>query len=298
MNKKGGAFKVMGIILLCLILIFIILSVIGNGDKNKTPYSEKNYSSINKGVGFLSRGNFVEDLKTANEVGLVFLNAASSNGEIPEIIVVGFESGYIDYPVPNMAGDADLENQKKAYSELIKKYKPHYIGLGNEIELMPDKNEFVSIYNELYDSVKSECEDCVVYPTFQYENFEPNLARQMKMDLLVFTSYPFIKYSDIKDIPSDYYLQAKEIDDEKNLKVAFTEIGWTALLDYRSGYEDFDSTQVAFYKKFKDLTDNLDIDFVGWGLLYGAPEVGAEWEDMGLLDSQGNKKQIFEEFRK
>jgi hypothetical protein len=288
-------------LLLGLLAVVIILALVQSlklvaSRQPSLPESDqaqnKNWDEARKGVGFHTKNSLASDLRAANEIGLVFLNAAAVNGRVPQIIKLGFEGGHLDFPVPNMAGDAkDPDGLKRAYLELVRDYQPVLIGLGNEIERMADRDEFVRIYPDLYAAVKAECPYCVVYPVFQYEAFDAALARQLPLDLLVFTSYPFARYSSVSSIPSDYYAAAGRVARELGVEVGFTEIGWPTLEPFSSGSPD---VQSAFYRRFLELTSDLNLRFVSWGLLYGAASAGPEWADMGVLDDSGQRKPLFE----
>ncbi len=253
----------------------------------------KQYLNTSSGVGFVFHDDFATDLQRANEVGLSFFNAPSLDGEVPEVIRAGFELGYNDLPVPNMAGGSvsDMDGLKQAYLELVRQYDPVFIGLGNELELMTHKSEFVGAYNGIYDAIKAECSDCIIYPTFQYERFEPELIDNLKIDLLALTSYPFARYANLNDIPSNYYDQAFDIASRLDIPVAFTEIGWTHLPAYLSGYSTAGESQAAFYERFSEIIDGRNVQFVSWGLLYGSPETGEEWADLGLYSLDGSRKE-------
>lgn len=248
-----------------------------------------NYMNISTGVGFATKGEFVEDLKAADALGLVFLNARADGGEIPEIIRVGFELEYIKHPVPNMAGGAeDTEGLRRAYFDLVERYNPVFIGLGNELELMADTESFVEFYLDFYPELKSRCPDCIIYPVFHYEQLNSELVELLPMDLLVVTSYPFAKYASIHNIPDDYYKPLAVLASNKGVKIGFTEIGWTKLYD--SGEKD---VLTAFYNRFNELIASMDVQFVSWGILYDIPEHGEEWGSVGLLREDGSKKPVY-----
>lgn len=97
-------------------------------------------------------------------------------------------------------------------------------------------------------------------------------------------------------LPADFYDLAVETARLKGIGLAFSEIGWTHLEPFRSGHETADEAQAAFYARFKDILDasradsDVEVEFVSWGLLYGADGIGAEWEDLGLYHRDGTEK--------
>ncbi len=154
---------------------------------------------------------------------------------------------------------------RKAYREaalgIVRAVRPLYLSLGNEVNRWyeqygaesSDPNGFqhyVSLYSEIYDAVKELSPETQVFCTFAREivaqNREADLAvlgmfEAEKMDLLVFTSYPYsvkgINRPD--DIPDNYYARALTYVPGKPF--GFTELGWPALEDFggEEGQADF-----------------------------------------------------------
>jgi len=111
---------------------------------------------------------------------------------------------------------------------LVREFNPKYLGLASEINTYlgahpDDADNFISLYHEVYEQVKSETPDTQIFVTFQWEGlnnvlvaasdgrtafdinwdqveiFEPNL------DVWVISSYPFVAFQSGADIPLDYY---------------------------------------------------------------------------------------------
>lgn len=111
---------------------------------------------------------------------------------------------------------------------IVRQFHPHYLGLASEINTYMDAHpddapNFVSLYNEIYQTVKAEAPDTQIFVTFQWEDlnnlfpaaaegrgpyqtdwdevevFEPNL------DLWVISTYPFVVFKSGADIPDNYY---------------------------------------------------------------------------------------------
>lgn len=107
-------------------------------------------------------------------------------------------------------------------------FHPRYLGLASEINTYADAfpedfPNYVSLYNEVYATVKAESPQTQVFVTFQWEDlnnlipgadegrarfhtnwelvdaFEPNL------DLWVISTYPFGAFHSASEIPADYY---------------------------------------------------------------------------------------------
>lgn len=110
---------------------------------------------------------------------------------------------------------------------VVKNYKPDYLALGVEINMLYERNRdqfdaFVSLYKEAYDQAKAANPQTKVFPTFQFEDllgtfgtihpphWEVLDAFQGKMDALAISTYPFLaQIHSASDIRPDYYSQIK-----------------------------------------------------------------------------------------
>jgi len=183
------------------------------------------------------------------------------NGMIP-LIHLSFIGSNLTLVVPPGMGNATLSDPawRKAYEtaalNVVRASRPLFLSLGNEVNLWYEKygaadgnpngfQNFVSLYNQIYDWVKKLSPQTHVFCTFAREivskNREAdlsvlNLFNQSKMDLLVFTSYPYA-VAGVKspsDLPSDYYSRALKYMPGKPF--GFSELGWMAN-DYFGGEE-------------------------------------------------------------
>lgn len=111
---------------------------------------------------------------------------------------------------------------------VVREFQPRYLGLSSEIntylETYPEEVvHYLTLYNEVYNLVKTEAPETQIFVTFQWENlnnlgifereghrayetkweqiemFEPNL------DVWAISTYPFVVLSSGADIPNDYY---------------------------------------------------------------------------------------------
>src|ERR1700690_207357 len=123
-------------------------------------------------------------------------------------------------------------NIRSAYKNytlwVVKMFHPRYLGLASEINTYMDTHpddaqNFISLYNEIYQSVKSEAPDTKIFVTFQWEelnNLIPQIANgrarlqpnwvqveafEPNLDVWVISSYPFVAFKSGADIPADYY---------------------------------------------------------------------------------------------
>jgi hypothetical protein len=111
---------------------------------------------------------------------------------------------------------------------VVREFKPHFLGLASEINTYADAHpkdfpNFVSLYKEVYDLVKTEAPDTQIFVTFQWEDLnnlfpEANESRpayqtnwdqveafEPRLDLWVISSYPFVAFESGGQIPGDYY---------------------------------------------------------------------------------------------
>jgi hypothetical protein len=110
---------------------------------------------------------------------------------------------------------------------ILREFKPKYLGLASEIntymESHPDDAvNFLSLYRETYNAIKSESPETQVFVTFQWEqlnnlggfensgvnnqiHWEQIEIFEPQLDLWVISSYPFITFRSGADIPADYY---------------------------------------------------------------------------------------------
>lgn len=111
---------------------------------------------------------------------------------------------------------------------ILREFNPRYLGLASEINTYfdahpEDADNYMSLYQDVYQQVKAEAPETQVFITFQWEDlnnlipfsaegreayeinwdqveaFEPNL------DLWVISSYPFVIFESAGKIPADYY---------------------------------------------------------------------------------------------
>lgn len=138
---------------------------------------------------------------------------------------------------------------KQAVLDVVKASKLLYLSIGNEVNRWyerygtdeSDPNEFqhyVSLYEEIYDSVKEVSPHTKIFCTFAREIVDENREADLtvlamfnpeKMDILVLTSYPYA-VRDIKrpsDIPDDYYSRVSSYMPDKPF--GFSEVCWPSI---------------------------------------------------------------------
>ena len=208
----------------------------------------------------------------AGDWGRVFIKGyIYGNGMYPLVHLSFMGAGLTLATPPGMEG-ATLSDgawraaYKQAALDVVRVVQPCYLSLGNEVNRWyeaygVDKSNpngfqhYVSLYEEIYDAVKAASPQTKVFCTFAREIVSEHREADLKvlqlfnpdkMDLLVWTSYPYAVRG-IKrpsDIPDNYYSQVSAYMPGKPL--GFSELGWSSLeaLGGEQGQADF-LTQVA-----------------------------------------------------
>ncbi len=206
------------------------------------------------------------------------------------------------------------EEYKNSIVNFAEKYKPEYLGMGIEVNILYEKSpedfeDFVGFYSEVYDSIKEKSPETKVFTVFQLEKMkglngglfggenDPTksewflLEEFPKSDLVAFTTYPSLIYKDPSEIPNEYY---SEIEQHTSKPIGFTEIGWHSGKTI-TGWESSEEEQDEFVSRFFELSEELDKELVIWSFLYDQETI-EPFNSMGLYDSNGNEKLAWEEW--
>jgi hypothetical protein len=160
-------------------------------------------------------------------------------------------------------------------------YKPAYLALSVEVDMyFAAKGDgafrnFLSLYFQAYDEVKSVSKDTLVFPTFQYEDMlglfntgglqRPtwNLVQrfQPKIDMLAVSSFPGIVFGNVHQVPADYYMALKDRIDKP---VAIVSTGWSSARGAEG--DTGENQQVAFIYRILGAADDLKAHLVVWYL--------------------------------
>ncbi|MBI4336939.1 MAG: hypothetical protein HY683_03820 [Chloroflexi bacterium] len=209
---------------------------------------------------------------------------------------------------------ATVTSYRESAHAFAEKYKPHYLGLGIEVNILYEKSPadfdgFVGLFGEVYDAVKSASPDTKVFTVFQLERMkglhgglfggtnDPSkvqwhlLDRFSRSDIIAFTTYPDLIYKDPKDIPSDYYA---EIAQHTSKPIVFVEVGWHSAASPR-GWESSEAEQGEFVKTFFDQTRDLRSEIVIWSFMYDQSTI-EPFNSMGLLRSDGGERPAWQEW--
>lgn len=263
--------------------------------------------------------NFWDDTDTSSEVYGIHTNwndtrliqTASKNTEADLVVLLGMQT----------PGDWEkVEDIKLVIKENLDNYSQiKYLGVGNEINLIEEAYpseffEFRQALLDISDYMRQNYPDIAFFTTFNYETIIGNgyltgkadlrgsrldlaLELQESVDLVVFTSYPFLDYSSASSMPDNYYEPLLGF----SKPVAFSEIGWLTRDNYfgssqfliDNGYSGSENEQVEFLNRFLVLTQKLNLEFVNWAFLHDYAdwrnEPVSDISDTQLFDSVGLK---------
>jgi len=246
----------------------------------------------------------------SGEWGQTFVKQLIRGNGMTPIIHLSFTSSGLTLATPPGMEKATLSDPawrnayKQAALDVVKTIRPKYLSLGNEVNKWFEKygeegpngfKNYVSLYEEIYDAVKKISPETIVFVVFAREivseNREANLEvlrlfNPEKIDLLVFTSYPYAlgKTSPSK-IPDDYYLKAASYMPGKHF--GFSEIGWPSLDAFGGEQAQADFITQATTRLTRNQGINLQL--FGWPWLHDLNENDA----IGLIKFNGVEKQAY-----
>jgi len=207
------------------------------------------------------------------------------HGMFPLVHMSFIDTGMTLVTPPGMAG-ATLADPawRAAYRQaalaIVRAIRPRFLSLGNEVNRWFEHygtggpngfDQFVSLYEETYDSVKALSPECIVFCTFSRELVAENrpadlsvidLFDKARLDLLLLTSYPYALagINRPSDIPDDYYACAAGRLPDKPF--GFSEVGWPSSAEF--GGEE---AQAEFLDQLTGrLTtgQHVAMEFLGW----------------------------------
>jgi hypothetical protein len=206
--------------------------------------------------------------------------------------------------------DGTLRSAFISYSKyLALNYKPAYMAVGVEVDLFYQAKgdaafrNFQSVYFEAYDAIKSESEDTVVFPTFQYENMNGILkpdSKQLlwglvsrfepKIDMLAVSSFPNSVYPVVSQLPADYYTA---IDSRTDKPIAFTSVGWSSATRPGDIGAEGVAEQTEYLHRLLSQSETIDARMVVWYLGQDRklePNTPDPLAGMGLTDADSKPK--------
>lgn len=198
----------------------------------------------------------------------------------------------------------------------VTKYTPDMIGLGIEVNTLAAKRPsdyaaFRELFAQAAQKIHSISPDTEVFTTFQVERMkglhgglfggknDPVAATWDLLDdfpdadLVGFTTYPGIIYSNPEDIPAEYYT---ELSQKTSKSIIVSELGW--FRDGPAGWESSVAEQADFIERFGQLTDSLTLRAIIWSFLYDQPAAAVPFDTAGLLQAGLTDSEAFEAWQK
>ncbi len=234
------------------------------------------------------------------------------NGMFP-IVNLSFIGSGMTLVTPPGIREGTLENAewRKAYVEaavgVVRQVRPLYLSLGNEVnrwyERYGAKNgdpngflNYVSLYNETYDAIKRLSPRTVVFCTFAREIVSENREADLtvlkmfdpnKLDMLVFTSYPYaVKgIQRPEKIPDDYYAKAFNYVPEKPF--GLSEVGWADLAVF--GGERSQADFITQVSRRLTTDQGIKLQLLGWPWLSALDDN----DPISLVKTDGTQRQSY-----
>lgn len=189
--------------------------------------------------------------------------------------------------------DNYLQNHDEHFKHVVKTiaedYEPEYLVVGIEVnhhlyrESNQFWNDFVVVYQQLYDEIKADYPQINIGTNFLLEDMRGELVMhptscwelineiENKSDFVSFTTFPFLVHNHPEDIPHDYF---EEINDYSSLPVIITETGWPTQPITQPDLPNIsatESTQVEFIQTLIDRTCDLnDLEAIVWAFPHDA----------------------------
>lgn len=247
-----------------------------------------------------SRG--IEDLK--------FISGMSRKNNLKLFVVIdplSPDREKIDPALPRSIGanfrDRKVREAFKNYSlRIAREFRPHYMGLGSEINIYLSKHpgeirDFFSLYRETCNDIKKILPDTKITSTFQFETLSGvagNTAQwqilklfEPKLDAVAITTYPSPWFETPDKMPPDYYSKIKKYT-RKPIIVA--ESGWPSEGEKR--YHASAENQERFLLRFIELNKDVKLKLWIWWFLHDWKSGGYAdfFKTMGLISADGKEK--------
>jgi hypothetical protein len=279
------------------------------------------------GVGCTDFREYAEKLAE----GLHMDQLIRGNGMFP---VIGFsfiskdpESGLLIVKTSEGLEGATLSDAewRSAYKQEVldgvEAVKPLYLIVGNEVNRWYEQygvggengfDQFVSLYEDIYDAVKERSPETYVFCVFSREIVDElreadlealTLFDPDKLDILVFTSYPHSVRTDAEgemlqdphnhpsDIPDDYYSRVFDKIDMADKPFGFSEISWPAAEFYGGEQGQVDLLDEALGRLTVD--QGIDLHLFAWAFLHDLRET----DDTGLIKRDGTERLVYDAWK-
>lgn len=215
----------------------------------------------------------------------------SGDGSIPGTVEYAYAMGQrpvIVLGIRDAVGDpAKVAALETMLASLVQTYPVEYLGLGNEIDDVADFEATASLVEDLTALVHALGTGTRVFTVFQYERMLQRadaaamVARLPTLDVVGFTSYPFLLHTTTSDVPKRYY---DPVSDWTSKPIVLTEIGWVTRHNH-PGYswiQGSETEQAAFVQLFRDrLAPRLNLELANWAFVHDF----ADWSENDPIQS-------------
>ncbi|WP_435363805.1 hypothetical protein [Haloarchaeobius sp. DYHT-AS-18] len=247
------------------------------------------------------------ELGTPESGGTAVAQLAGEFGYTPvvEVNVFAGSSGELNRPLTEETIEENVELARAFAIE----HRPAFLGLGVEVDTFYRENpdafqRYVTLVEVAAQAVKDAVPETTVGIGFQLERLrglrggifggenDPDDANWElldffpSVDVLTFTTFPGMIYTDPADIPDDYYTS---VFDRADRPVGITETGWTAETVV-SGWESSEAKQARYVERLFELTADVDLALAIWSFVYDQPGTPTAFETMSLRRPDGSPR--------
>jgi hypothetical protein len=206
--------------------------------------------------------------------------------------------------------DSRIQSALKGYvTYVVSNYHPEYLAIGVEINMLYERNrvqfnDFVTLYDQLYQVAKAAQPNIQVFPTFQLEDllgatgdvhpphWEVLNAFMGKMDAFAFSTYPYLGgIQSAASLPENYYAQVK---DHWQGPILITSAGYPSAPVSGQAVVGTEQDQQAFLNRLLGDAEKNGFCLVSWEAAldpsYAVTGTNTAFKDTGLRRSDGANK--------
>jgi hypothetical protein len=224
---------------------------------------------------------------------------------VDPIVALGWDFEIVD----DTYFSRNLPEIRNTVRAILDNFELDYLAFGVEANrLIPEVSQaafldYVAAYQEVYDLVKFHSPETRVFAIFQLEylkgaallsglEFEPHWEAldhfEGRLDLVGLTIYPFLEYTSVAEIPTDYY---QEIPQYIDLPIAITEMAWIS--EDVSIIQGSEQAQIDFLLGILEETRDWDLEMMLYSFLYEPHGVDL-FETAALHTYQGDAKPVYD----
>lgn len=327
------------------LLFFVFISITCSAQSNYTGRLGYGVSPLGH-PDFSQFGVFLQEVSNTCNGGVVYANGSwrddiTKSGNIPNLnnIICQLQPSpynYVDmvncawatYPelylnvLSNPTNNWTNSDMKTLFLQMLintaDSLHPAYVFIGNEISMYWEQDSldylnWVSFYNQAYDSIKAHSPNSKVGTTFNFEHLSGNgiltgwstpywnafdIFDTSKLDIIGLTVYPFFNYQHANDVPLNYL--APIFSRIGNKPVVIAETGWPGDSLIGSWYAS-SLEQVNYVNKIFNIISGRNVEVVNWLFLnyWMEPSDSAVvklFKSVALRDSLGNDRPALAEW--